>query len=195
MKCALCKRCASWKSLTFLTLGPRKVGNAARVSASRLKVLSFLLPSHRAFPFRQSTGSTVANMASRSRRGDDVDMMETDDAQPQRVRSQVNAVRKQKGRGFRERVDVDDERNGSRGFEALEAGSGPGPAKCKYFAISPPLDLLYSDSVYSSPTQANLELRCYQKTSRRDTTDSFLAVHPGRLSLLNTFSCAWLVAI
>lgn len=75
-------------------------------------------------------------MASRGRRGDDVDMMETEDAQPQRVRSQVNAVRKQKGRGFRERMDVDDERNGSRGFESLEAGSGPGPAKCKLLCLS-----------------------------------------------------------
>ena len=57
--------------------------------------------------------------------------MDTEDAQPQRVRSQVNAARKQKGRGFRERMDVDDERNGSRGYESLELGSGPGPAKCE----------------------------------------------------------------
>ena len=69
-------------------------------------------------------------MASRGRHGGDADLMDTEDAQPQRVRSQVNTVRKQKGRGFRERMDVDEERNGSRGYEALEAGSGPGPAKC-----------------------------------------------------------------
>ena len=65
---------------------------------------------------------------------DDDDFMEdTEEAQPpQRVRSQVNAVRKQKGRGFREGMDVDDERHAGRGYESLESGSGPGPAKCAF---------------------------------------------------------------
>ena len=65
---------------------------------------------------------------------DDDDLMEdTEEAQPpQRVRSQVNAVRKQKGRGFREGMDVDDERHAGRGYESLESGSGPGPAKCAF---------------------------------------------------------------
>ena len=60
----------------------------------------------------------------------DDEMMDAE--QPQRVRSTVSSVRKQKGRGFRERMDTEDPRNGARGsYETLEAGSGPGPAKCK----------------------------------------------------------------
>ena len=56
-----------------------------------------------------------------------------DAEQPQRVKSTVSGVRKQKGRGFRERMDTDDPRNGARGsYDNLEAGSGPGPAKCKF---------------------------------------------------------------
>ncbi|CAK0785932.1 hypothetical protein CVIRNUC_009145 [Coccomyxa viridis] len=58
----------------------------------------------------------------------DDDMMDAE--QPQRVRSTVSSVRKQKGRGFRERMETDDTRNGARGsYDTLEAGSGPGPAK------------------------------------------------------------------
>ena len=62
----------------------------------------------------------------------DDDLMEdAEETQPpQRVRSQVNAVRKQKGRGFREGMDVDDDRHAGRGYESLESGTGPGPAKC-----------------------------------------------------------------
>ncbi len=79
---------------------------------------------------------------------DDDDLMEdTEEAQPpQRVRSQVNAVRKQKGRGFREGMDADDERHAGRGYESLESGSGPGPAKCAFPEPSPQVswpDLLY----------------------------------------------------
>jgi hypothetical protein len=60
----------------------------------------------------------------------DDEMMDAE--QPQRVKSTVSSVRKQKGRGFRERMDTDDARNGSRGtYDALETGFGPGPAKCK----------------------------------------------------------------
>lgn len=65
-------------------------------------------------------------MANRGQYEDDV-MEDADDAQPQRVRSQV-VPRKQKGRGFRERMDTDDGRN-SR-YESLESGTGPGPTKC-----------------------------------------------------------------
>lgn len=65
-------------------------------------------------------------MANRGQYGGDEEM---EDTEPQRVRSQVTAVRKQKGRGFRERVDVDDDRNGR--YETLDSGTGPGPAKCK----------------------------------------------------------------
>ncbi|CAL8466983.1 g6519 [Coccomyxa elongata] len=64
-------------------------------------------------------------MANRGQYEDDV-MEDADDAQPQRVRSQV-VPRKQKGRGFRERMDTDDGRNGR--YESLESGTGPGPAK------------------------------------------------------------------
>jgi hypothetical protein len=69
-------------------------------------------------------------MANRGHFGGEEDMME--DTEPQRVRSQVTSVRKQKGRGFRERMDIDEDRNGR--FESLDSGtgSGPGPAKCKY---------------------------------------------------------------
>lgn len=66
----------------------------------------------------------------------DDDLMEdAEETQPpQRVRSQVNAVRKQKGRGFREGMDVDDDRHAGRGYESLESGTGPGPAKCALVA-------------------------------------------------------------
>jgi hypothetical protein len=70
---------------------------------------------------------------------DDDMMEEAEDAQPpQRVRSQVTAVRKQKGRGFREGMDADDERHAGRGYESLETGSGPGPAKCAPLAPRSP---------------------------------------------------------
>ena len=60
----------------------------------------------------------------------DDEMMDAE--QPQRVRSTVSSVRKQKGRGFRERMDTEDPRNGARGsYDTLETGSGPGPAKCE----------------------------------------------------------------
>lgn len=66
----------------------------------------------------------------------DDDMMDAE--QPQRVRSTVSSVRKQKGRGFRERMETDDTRNGARGsYDTLEAGSGPGPAKCDFFLLAP----------------------------------------------------------
>lgn len=68
-------------------------------------------------------------MAKRQQYGGEEDMLEdTDVAQPQRVRSQV-VPRKQKGRGFRERMDVDGDRNGR--YESIDTGTGPGPAKCK----------------------------------------------------------------
>ena len=67
----------------------------------------------------------------------DDEMMDAE--QPQRVRSTVSSVRKQKGRGFRERMDTEDPRNGARGsYETLEAGSGPGPAKCKSLSSTSP---------------------------------------------------------
>ena len=42
------------------------------------------------------------------------------DARPSRLRSTVTAVRKQKGRGFRESMDVDDDRSMSQQYESLE---------------------------------------------------------------------------
>ena len=73
----------------------------------------------------------------------DDDMMDAE--QPQRVRSTVSSVRKQKGRGFRERMETDDTRNGARGsYDTLEAGSGPGPAKCEPFLYT--LEVLGSNS-------------------------------------------------
>lgn len=71
--------------------------------------------------------ASVVIMANRGQYEDDV-MEDADEAQPQRVRSQV-IPRKQKGRGFRERMDTDGDRNGR--YESLESGTGPGPAKCK----------------------------------------------------------------
>lgn len=76
----------------------------------------------------------------------DDEMMDAE--QPQRVRSTVSSVRKQKGRGFRERMDTEDPRNGARGsYDTLETGSGPGPAKCKLLSsdipASPDLNLAY----------------------------------------------------
>ncbi len=59
-------------------------------------------------------------------------MEDADEAQPLRVRSQV-VPRKQKGRGFRERMDTDGDRNGR--YESLETGSGPGPTKCKLLIL------------------------------------------------------------
>ena len=71
-------------------------------------------------------------MANRGQHGDDDDMMDADEAQPQRVRSQV-VPRKQKGRGFRERMDTDGDRNGR--YESIDTGTGPGPAKCKLLIL------------------------------------------------------------
>lgn len=53
-----------------------------------------------------------------------------DDAEPQphRLRSTVGAVKIQKGRGFRERIDVDNRPNVGR-YESLPGEQGPGPAK------------------------------------------------------------------
>ena len=61
---------------------------------------------------------------------DDV-MEEAEPVAAPRVRSQVvSAARKQKGRGFREKMDVDDDRTGP-GYESLAQERQGGPAKCK----------------------------------------------------------------
>jgi hypothetical protein len=55
-------------------------------------------------------------------------------APPVRLRSTVGAVRKQKGRGFREDGDADEDRYGE--YEQLDSGrGGPGPAKCKLLPL------------------------------------------------------------
>ena len=53
-----------------------------------------------------------------------------------RLRSKVTAVKKQKGRGFKGDMDIDEppERHGGR-YDALEAGSGPGPQKCEQLLL------------------------------------------------------------
>ena len=49
-----------------------------------------------------------------------------------RLRSKVTAVRKQKGRGFRGEAMDDEQPEERRGgqYDALSAGTGPGPQKC-----------------------------------------------------------------
>lgn len=85
-------------------------------------------------------------MAHRGQYGGEDDMMEdADEAQPQRVRSQV-VPRKQKGRGFRERMDTDGDRNGR--YESLDTGTGPGPTKCNLLILP------------SKPELAACRLRC-----------------------------------
>lgn len=75
-----------------------------------------------------------ADMAARGYDDDMIDDMEEDAPPPPRVKSTVgtNSQRKQKGRGFREnmQVDDDDDRHG-RAYDSLAATPGPGPQECK----------------------------------------------------------------
>lgn len=49
-----------------------------------------------------------------------------------RIRSTVTAVRKQKGRGFRDDMDADDDRNNTQQYESLQGtGRASGAQKCK----------------------------------------------------------------
>jgi hypothetical protein len=78
------------------------------------------------------TAKRLINMSARGYDEDMVDDME-EDAAPPRVRSTVaTANRKQKGRGFREpmQVEEDDERHG-RAYDSLSKTPGAGPQECK----------------------------------------------------------------
>ena len=62
----------------------------------------------------------------------DAEMADAPAERPGRLRSTVTAVRKQKGRGFRDDMEIDDDRRGSQQYESLDTGSkSKGGAKCK----------------------------------------------------------------
>ena len=64
----------------------------------------------------------------------DEEMAEAPAERPARLRSTVTAVRKQKGRGFRDDMDIDDSRRGAQAFESLDSSSrSKGGQKCKSF--------------------------------------------------------------
>ena len=68
------------------------------------------------------------------------------DARPSRLRSTVTAVRKQKGRGFRESMDVEDDRSMSQQYESLEnTAKLHGAQKCM---LCLPSGTLCSNAVY-----------------------------------------------
>lgn len=61
----------------------------------------------------------------------DEEMAEAPAERPARLRSTVTAVRKQKGRGFREDMDVDDDRKGAQTYESLDnTARSKGGQKC-----------------------------------------------------------------
>ena len=94
-----------------------------------LRKPTFSILAYPIFGLRKQGLTGKAIMARREQYDDEM----VDAEQPQRVRSTVSSVRKQKGRGFRERMDTEDPKNGTRGsYDTLETGSGPGPAKCKF---------------------------------------------------------------
>ena len=74
--------------------------------------------------------SITENMA--GSRVQDEEMADAPAERPARLRSTVTAVRKQKGRGFREDMDVDDDRRGVQTYESLDSSSrSKGGQKCK----------------------------------------------------------------
>ena len=65
----------------------------------------------------------------------DEEMAEAPAERPARLRSTVTAVRKQKGRGFREDMDIDEERRGAQSYESLDNSvKSKGGQKCTSFA-------------------------------------------------------------
>lgn len=73
-----------------------------------------------------------------------------------RLRSKVTAVKKQKGRGFKGDMEIDEpaERHGGR-YDALEAGSGPGPQKCEQLLPHALGAWLISGPISSQPLAAS----------------------------------------
>lgn len=64
----------------------------------------------------------------------DEEMAEAPAERPARLRSTVTAVRKQKGRGFREDMDVDEDRRGAQTYESLDnTVRSKGGQKCTSF--------------------------------------------------------------
>lgn len=62
----------------------------------------------------------------------DEEMADAPAERPARLRSTITAVRKQKGRGFRDDMEIDDDRRGSQNYESLDTISrSKGGAKCR----------------------------------------------------------------
>lgn len=79
-----------------------------------------------------------------SARYQDEDMGDVQEARPSRLKSTVTAVRKQKGRGFREGdMDIDDDRSNAQQYESLQTTSKAGAGqKCEVPFLFVPLLLL-----------------------------------------------------
>ena len=66
----------------------------------------------------------------------DEEMADAPAERPARLRSTVTAVRKQKGRGFREDMDVDEDRRVAQDYESLDnSGKSKGGQKCMFFTL------------------------------------------------------------
>ena len=70
-----------------------------------------------------------------SARYQDEEMGDAQDQRPSRLKSTVTAVRKQKGRGFREgEMEIDDERNNAQQYDSLQPNI-KGGQKCEFLLV------------------------------------------------------------